>query len=147
MIFIQTDKSTWAVPPAVNMRDPSALNTTASTDPFILRLSTHCFVCKDEANRKIINIYVSPGLKRHGIALTVIFFKTTKLQSNVKTIVIIRKNVEKMARQICIFCSFVLLTGTKFWCQFWYIKMPSLFDGPSFITWSIKIDREFMKGS
>ena len=116
------------------MRDPSALNATASTDPFILRLSTHCFVCKDEANRKIINIHVSPGLKRHGIALTVIFFKTTKLQSNVKTIVIIRKNVEKMARQICIFCSFVLLTGTKFWCQFWYIKMPSRFDGPSFIT-------------
>lgn len=56
MIFIQTDKSTWAVPPALNMRDPSALNATASTDPFILRLSTHCFVCKDEANRKIINI-------------------------------------------------------------------------------------------
>ena len=134
MIFIQTDKSTWAVPPALNMRDPSALNATASTDPFILRLSTHCFVWKDEANRKIINIYVSPGLKRHGIALTVIFFKTTKLQSNVKTIVIIRKNVEKMAKQICIFCSFVLLTGTKSW----NIKMPSRFDGASFITWSIK---------
>lgn len=61
MIFIQIDKSTWAVPPALNMRDPSVLNATASTDPFILRLSTHCFVCKDEANRKIINIYVSPG--------------------------------------------------------------------------------------
>ena len=90
MIFIQTDKSTRAVPPALNIRDPSALNATASTDPFILRLSTHCFVCKDEANRKIINIYVSPGLKRHGIALTVIFFKTTKLQSNVKTIVATR---------------------------------------------------------
>ena len=130
MIFIQTDKSTWAVPPAVNMRDPSALNATVSTDPFILRLSTHCFVCKDEANRNVISVSIKPGL----IALTVIFFKTTKLQSNVKTIVIIRKNVKKMARHICIFCSFLLLTGTKFWCQFWYIKMPSRFDGASFIT-------------
>lgn len=77
------------------MRDPSALNATASTDPFILRLSTHCFVCEDETNRKLINIYVSPGLKCHGSALTLIFFKTTKLQSNVKNYTLLTKNVKR----------------------------------------------------
>ena len=54
-----------------------------------------------------------------------------KIAIKSKNYTLLAKIVMKMAKHICIFCSFVLLTGTKSW----NIKMPSRFDGASFITY------------
>lgn len=44
MSFLNRRKRALCIPPAVNMRDPSALNVTEDTEPFIFKFPIHCFV-------------------------------------------------------------------------------------------------------